>query len=493
MKSDVRIKQKFVIEVVVLSIILATVSFMAINNTTHIEKNFTDLNDELIPTLSLLKDMRLVTSNILTSTLEFAIFEIESPDFKAVQSMDQDWSKIDEEINLSKTQFNELFSLYRQHLSTEEDFLAASKIEQQWKKFEIFSDKFREYKKRGIASEEFVKMKEEFKDAKNSLFKEIDSVIITNEEKVQEKRRVVSELVEKTTLVVSLTLIIFIFTMVFMRYSILKSILIPILKIRRATRKIAGGDFEIRIKDVHKDEIGELADDINQMAQDLETAQEKLLKTEKLSIIGTLAARMAHDLRNPLTIIMGGMEYLKMRNTYQEKDISTFDTIHRAIERISHQIQEVLDFVKMSPLQLEMVSLLTLIKQIISNMKLQDTIKIDLPENDMVIECDYRKIEVAFINILRNAFDAIGTSGHVKIRLFDLNDRVKIEIEDSGPGIASDIRTKVFEPLFTTKQRGTGLGLTSVKNIVEEHGGQITFSNNPTTFSIVLPKIRNRK
>lgn len=224
------------------------------------------------------------------------------------------------------------------------------------------------------------------------------------------------------------------------------------------------------------------------MAGDLEISQEKLLKTEKLLVIGTLAARMAHDIRNPLAIIRGGIDYLKLKQPYQEKDLATFKTINKAIDRITHQIEEVLDFVKMTPLIIEPVSILSLLKQTKSNLELPDSIQVELPEKDISIECDHRKIEVVLINLLRNSVDALGNSGSIKVRLEDMGEFARIEIEDSGPGIPEEVQSKIFDPLFTTKQRGTGLGLTSVKNIIEEHGGTIVFSNNPTVFSILLPK-----
>ena len=96
-------------------------------------------------------------------------------------------------------------------------------------------------------------------------------------------------------------------------------------------------------------------------------------------------------------------------------------------------------------------------------------------------------------NLLRKSIDAINSQGTIEIRFIDLGDKAKIEFEDSGKGISEEHKAKIFEPLFTTKQRGTGLGLTSVKTIIERHDGSITFSNNPTVFSIILPKNQREK
>ena len=147
-----------------------------------------------------------------------------------------------------------------------------------------------------------------------------------------------------------------------------------------------------------------------------------------------------------------------------------------------------LDFVKTTPLKIEQVSLLPLLSRVKESQSIPEGIRVVLPENDVVIECDYRKIEVLLINLLKNAIDAVKTQGEIKIRLTELDSDVIIEVEDSGPGIPEESMAKIFDPLFTTKQKGTGLGLSSVKNIVMEHGGTITVSNDPTTFTVKIPK-----
>ncbi len=257
--------------------------------------------------------------------------------------------------------------------------------------------------------------------------------------------------------------------------------------IRNATKKIADGDLKTRLEYISKDEIGELSQDINQMAQDLESSQEKLLKSEKLSVIGALAERMAHDIRNPLAIIMNAADQIKIK--YKDNEESDFTIMNKAIKRISHQVQDVLDFVRSTPLLPEKVSLSSMLKQAIENEGIPEGIELVLPQGDLDLVCDRRKIEVVFANLIRNAVDAAMPRGKIQVRIADLNDKVRIEIEDSGQGISPENQARIFDPLFTTKQIGTGLGLTSVKNIVTEHGGTITFSTNPTIFAVEIPKM----
>jgi signal transduction histidine kinase len=101
--------------------------------------------------------------------------------------------------------------------------------------------------------------------------------------------------------------------------------------------------------------------------------------------------------------------------------------------------------------------------------------------------CDSKYLEVVFSNIITNAIQAMENSGEIKVRFIVNKKYVKIEIEDSGPGIPEDKIEQIFVPLFTTKPSGTGLGLVTCKNIVEQHEGNISFRNNPTIFEINLP------
>ncbi|MBT8243023.1 MAG: GHKL domain-containing protein, partial [Nitrosopumilus sp.] len=117
-----------------------------------------------------------------------------------------------------------------------------------------------------------------------------------------------------------------------------------------------------------------------------------------------------------------------------------------------------------------------------------DKIKILVSSENSEIECDFEAIKVVLINLIVNSMQAIENEGEIKISSKIKDERVIIEIEDSGPGIPEDKLGKIFEPLFTTKQEGTGLGLASCKSLVEQHHGTITVKNNPTRFIIEIPK-----
>ena len=224
--------------------------------------------------------------------------------------------------------------------------------------------------------------------------------------------------------------------------------------------------------------------------QNLRTRTEELehSKKEKWEIVGKLSANLAHDIRNPLTSIKNSSKII-MKDVHEPSLQNEFDRINRNIKRIVHQIEEVLGFVKDSPLNIQKTTFQQILNSAFISIDIPQNIEMKISKNDFEIECDKEKIEIVFINIILNAIQAIDqSSGKIVIRLFDENDKIKIEIENNGPSIPDDILPKVFESLFTTKFEGTGLGLSICENIVKRHDGVISVTSPPTIFRIELPK-----
>lgn len=228
----------------------------------------------------------------------------------------------------------------------------------------------------------------------------------------------------------------------------------------------------------------------NHLQKELKEKTSKLLKAERLSAIGELAARVAHDLRNPLSVIKASVELMKIQNQKEPNEFlqRQMGLIDRGVSRMSHQIEDVLDFVRPIPLLLTKNSILKTVQASAEKANLSEKFTLVMPENDIEFLFDKDKIDVVFDNLITNAKQAMKNGGKITLKLSESNDQVKILVEDSGPGIPNDVLPKIFEPLITTKQSGTGLGLASVKSIIEQHGGTISVKNNPTTFTIVLPK-----
>jgi signal transduction histidine kinase len=213
------------------------------------------------------------------------------------------------------------------------------------------------------------------------------------------------------------------------------------------------------------------------------------LKNERLVTIGELAARIAHDIRNPLNVIKNSYETLKFIKNDPIKFENNLERTERAIYRITHQVEGIMDFVRDSPLEKEKCSLIKIIESAIMGIQVNEKVKIILPTKDIFVYGDKIKLESLFYNLITNSIQSMKNQGTITIRSAESNETISIDVEDQGTPISAEIRQKIFEPLFTTKQTGTGLGLVSCKKIVEQHGGTISIKNNPVTFTITLPVI----
>ncbi|MGY5151806.1 MAG: sensor histidine kinase [Candidatus Nitrosopumilus sp. bin_6a] len=264
----------------------------------------------------------------------------------------------------------------------------------------------------------------------------------------------------------------------------------PIIELQKSTKEIARGtlDHDIIIKS--NDELEELATSFNKMKSDLKENQKNKLQNEKLKIVGELSSRISHDLRNPLSVIISQVQLFEIRNKEKlsEKDKETLGQILLAADRMKHQINNVLDYIKDTPLKKESKLLSEILDTVLKTTIIPDNISIKKPEKDIYVYCDLLKMEVVFINLIRNAIHAIKKEGTITISADDDEHYTIIEFIDDGEGIPNNVLDKIFEPMFTTKQEGTGLGLVTCKRIVEQHGGTIKVKNNPTMFSISLPK-----
>ena len=216
------------------------------------------------------------------------------------------------------------------------------------------------------------------------------------------------------------------------------------------------------------------------------------VKKDKLYTIGEMSSRMAHDLQNPLTIIKNTIELLNLKNPNMDKKTKeSYERIERAATKMSQQIHDVLNYVRTSNLAMEKTSILTLLKDTISGLNIPKHAKIILPDQNVDVYGDAKQLEIVFSNLILNAIQAGSNGGRVMIQASEIDDYTIIDVIDNGHGIEKENLPRIFEPLFTTKSGGTGLGLASCKSIIENHGGTIECSsivNKGTVFTIRLPK-----
>jgi signal transduction histidine kinase len=237
----------------------------------------------------------------------------------------------------------------------------------------------------------------------------------------------------------------------------------------------------------------ELEQRVEERTKTLKETQEKLAQQEKLAAIGKLAGTVGHELRNPLGVISNSIYYLAMKlPAIDEKIKKHLKIIQEESERANKIISDLLDFARAKPDESCLVNIPGLIKETLEraqkpeNIKVKTIFEIKLPE----IRLDPRKMEQAFLNIIVNAFQAMPDGGELEISANRDKDVIKIAFKDTGSGISKENLQKLFEPLFSTKTKGIGLGLSIAKEIVESYKGKIEVESvvgSGSTFAIKLP------
>jgi len=226
------------------------------------------------------------------------------------------------------------------------------------------------------------------------------------------------------------------------------------------------------------------------LQEKIKRKSDEIIKKEKLSMLGTMASRLAHDLKNPLTVVKAYSDILSKqledKMNYEMK--MKVSKLKSSIADMSNIIEDVLDFSRTVELDLQKNSIFKILMTALENVDNPKQINVNINYSDIQIICDSKKIEAVFSNLLSNSIQALEEIGEINVRITEESNHVLITVEDTGPGILEDDMPRIFEPLFTTKQKGTGLGLSICKNIINLHGGDIIVKNTPTTFIVSIPK-----
>jgi signal transduction histidine kinase len=226
--------------------------------------------------------------------------------------------------------------------------------------------------------------------------------------------------------------------------------------------------------------------------------QEELLLQEKLAAIGSLAAGVAHEINNPVAIIRGNVEVLQMKLSDEASEYEELCTITKQVERVSLITQNMLSFAGRRELHHEPVQLNELIDDVLAQISHQVplgsiTIKRDLAPDLPSIPGDKERLQQVINNILLNALQAMDGSGALSLKSQHTGQWVELIISDTGSGIPQSQLEKIFNPFYTTKKRGTGLGLAVSYGIVQAHEGLIAVNSQPgrgTSFRVRLPTLK---
>ncbi|CAG7614952.1 ATP-binding protein [Paenibacillus allorhizosphaerae] len=223
--------------------------------------------------------------------------------------------------------------------------------------------------------------------------------------------------------------------------------------------------------------------------------EKRFIRSEKLNIAGELAAGIAHELRNPLTAIKGFFSMLKTTNERKEMYYTIIEDELSRIEQIS---SELLTLAKPHSDNRKIHNIVQLIHEVVILLTPQanmDNIEIILQSNskELYINCEDTKIKQVFINLIKNAMDAMNDGGNITLKINEMKEHIQVLVIDQGSGIPQEILNKIGEPFYTTKEKGTGIGLMVCFQIIESHDGTIQVDSTVdvgTTFTITLPALR---
>ncbi|MFH1761153.1 MAG: ATP-binding protein [bacterium] len=242
--------------------------------------------------------------------------------------------------------------------------------------------------------------------------------------------------------------------------------------------------------------VGFLSDIQQKQKNEIIKQQKELLRADRLSLLGKLAAGLAHELRNPLSSLMGSVEILRKDLEPGYKRIEFVRILDKELKRLNKKLNEFLFFAKSRPLELipnninDIINaMLTMLETRITSNNI--TVKKDLDGRIPLVRMDSEQIKQVLLNLVLNSIEAMPSGGALRLSTHYSENHLSLTIEDNGPGIPPQDKEKIFDPFFTTKSDGTGLGLSIVKQIIERHNGSIkVFIKQGLRFEIRIPNAK---
>jgi two-component system NtrC family sensor kinase len=272
-------------------------------------------------------------------------------------------------------------------------------------------------------------------------------------------------------------------------------------RLRDAARRIAAGDYGSRIPDDGPAEVADLAREFNAMGHAVEERERELVRSERLAAVGKMAAMITHEVRNPLSSIGLNTELLEEELSHVDGAVEAgalCRAITREVDRLAAITEEYLAFARLPKPRLAAEQVNAIVESLASFVRddlASRAVALDLELADDLPRAmvDEGQIRQSLLNLVRNAAEAVAGEGGGCVTITTrrgTSGRVEVEVRDDGPGIAEDALPRVFDPFFSTKEGGTGLGLALTHHIVRDHGGEIRVTSQVgegATFVVALP------
>jgi len=338
----------------------------------------------------------------------------------------------------------------------------------------------------------------------------VNSIVITSSEKTSRRIDSARSNIEQSKQFLYGLMIIGPLTLIITAFYFLRNFTRSVMTLSNATGKIKEGELNYRIKNQLKDEFSDLATSFNEMAASLNEQQHKIQQAERLAAVGELAAGLAHEVKNPLAGIKVSIEVFKNELHLEQEDKEIFLRIIHEINRIELLLKNLLNYARPLKPRFGSVSLHEILDALIkssefslkspddrSRMTKDINFVKDFAADIPRIEADAGQLQQVFLNLVLNGIDAITEKGTITIKTARGQDQsIQVRISDTGTGIDPEALGMVFNPFFTTKSKGNGLGLAISRRLVEQHNGSIEVFNNPeagVTFVITLPEKQERE
>ena len=273
----------------------------------------------------------------------------------------------------------------------------------------------------------------------------------------------------------------------------------PLRRLRERTRDIAAGNYRTPTGVVSRDEIGELAQEIETMANALGRRERQLIRSERLATVGKMAAQITHEIRNPLSAIGLNVELLEDEFAHETHGRACLQAVAREVDRLSDITENYLRFVRLPQPELAREDIAELVTAVVAFSRADLAtagidVRLDIAPELPLVTLDENQIRPVLLNLVRNAKEAMATGGTLSIVVSQTpsprsadeptldvygDDVIEITVTDTGDGLGDDDPEQLFEPFFTTKKKGTGLGLALARQTVQEHGGRIDAHPGP--------------
>jgi len=277
----------------------------------------------------------------------------------------------------------------------------------------------------------------------------------------------------------------------------------PVQELAVAARRVAAGDLEFRVGSNRQDEVGQLAATFDEMIAGLKSKQEleeKLNQSQRAAVIGRLTQGVAHEIRNPLNVLNLSIDHVSTKfapedETKRKQFMRIMSSIKDEMTRLNRMVTDLLNFGRPPRLDLKTVDLGHLLEETVALVRPQadeQHVDVDFEQEGggALVQGDAERLKSCMFNIAINALQSMPAGGHLSARAERIDGYVAVSISDTGVGISEESLGKIFEPYFSTKQAGFGLGLAVTKKIIEEHKGSVDVSSrldHGTTFTLRLP------